>query len=162
MYQIHNDRLSEGMLVESARKFEYFARMSARNCSEEQEIAVEQLLLGNDVLAALPTGYGTSMIYTLYLLARQEMLDRMNKTNSECIIVISPLTSIIADQIAEMGFKAVELCKQNLKDVLVDSQPQFIYCSAENVICPTFIRALQNQLHESVAAIVVDESHTET
>ena len=142
------------MLVETARKFEYFAKMSATNrLKEEQEIAVEQLLSGNDVLDVLPTGYRKSMIYTLYLLAIQEMLDRMNKTNSECIVVISSLTSIIADQIAEMeslGFKAVELREQNLKcDVLVDSRPQFIYCSAENAISPTFIQALQNQLRVS-------------
>ena len=134
------------MLVKSARNLNIL-----RECQreivlkEEQEIAVEQLLLGNDVLAVLPTGYGKSMIYTLYLLARLEMLDRINETNSECIIVISPLASIIADQIAEMdslGFKAVELCEQNLKDVLVDSRPQFIYCSAESAISPTIIRAI--------------------
>ena len=29
---------------------------------EEQQVAIEKLLLGQDVLAVLPTGYGKSMI----------------------------------------------------------------------------------------------------
>lgn len=41
--------------------------------NEEQETAVSSLLLGNDVLAILPTGFGKSMIYTIFALANQEM-----------------------------------------------------------------------------------------
>ena len=37
----------------------------------EQEIAVKDLLLGNNFLAVLPTGYGKSLIFTLFLLARE-------------------------------------------------------------------------------------------
>ena len=33
---------------------------------EEQQIATEKLLLGQDVLAVLPTGYGESMIFTVF------------------------------------------------------------------------------------------------
>ena len=41
--------------------------------NEEQETAVSSLLLGNDVLAILPTGFGKSMIYTIFASANQEM-----------------------------------------------------------------------------------------
>jgi superfamily II DNA or RNA helicase len=37
----------------------------------EQEIAVKDLLLGKNFLAVLPTGYGKSLIFTLFLLARE-------------------------------------------------------------------------------------------
>ena len=40
---------------------------------EEQEKAVIELLSGNDVLAILPTGFGKSMIYTIFALASQNM-----------------------------------------------------------------------------------------
>ena len=43
----------------------------------EQEIAVKDLLLGNNVLAVLPTGYGKSLNFTLFLLAR-ENITRIN------------------------------------------------------------------------------------
>jgi superfamily II DNA helicase RecQ len=68
---------------------------------EEQEVAVEKLLLGQDVLAVLPTGYGKSMIFTVFALAKQ-LMKRTEKDISTSILVISPLTSITADQITEM------------------------------------------------------------
>ena len=33
---------------------------------EQQEVAVEELLLGKDVLAVLPTGFGKTMIFTIF------------------------------------------------------------------------------------------------
>ena len=48
---------------------------------EEQETAIIGLLCGKDVMAVLPTGFGKSMIFTVFALA--------------CVVVISPLKSII-------------------------------------------------------------------
>ena len=50
-------------------------------------------------MAVLPTGFGKSMIFTVFALARQELSTTCTRT---CIIVISPLKSIIDDQISEM------------------------------------------------------------
>jgi ATP-dependent DNA helicase RecQ len=133
---------------------------------KEQEIAIENLLLGNDVLAVLPTGFGKSMIFTVFLLAKQE-IERRNMNlrvniSTSCILVITPLTSITSDQIAEMeslGLKALELSDKTVNEI-IQSRPQFIYCSAENATSTSFLEALQSELHEAVAAIVVDESHT--
>ena len=36
----------------------------------DQRISIQHLLLGKDVIAILPTGFGTSMIFTIYALAR--------------------------------------------------------------------------------------------
>ena len=35
----------------------------------EQRISIQHLLLGKDVIAILPTGFGKSMIFTVYTLA---------------------------------------------------------------------------------------------
>jgi len=64
---------------------------------EEQEKAVVELLLGKDVLAILPTGFGKSLIYTSFALASTDL--RSAKTSA---LVISPFKSFIDDQIAEM------------------------------------------------------------
>ena len=47
-------------------------------------------------MTVLPTGFGKSMIFTVFALARQELSTTCTRT---CIIVISPLKSIIDDQI---------------------------------------------------------------
>jgi superfamily II DNA or RNA helicase len=38
-----------------------------------QETAVKQLLNGDDLVAILPTGFGKSLIFTIFALAREEM-----------------------------------------------------------------------------------------
>ena len=88
---------------------------------KEQEVAAEELLLGKDVLAVLPTGFGKSMIFTIFVLARQEMLKRLEKDAATCVLIISPLASMISDQIAEMqslGFNALEHSEKTLTEVI--------------------------------------------
>ena len=54
----------------------------------EQEIAVKDLLLGKNFLAVLPTGYGKSLIFTLFLLAR-ENITRIN-TDGRIVFIATP------------------------------------------------------------------------
>ena len=84
----------------------------------KQEMAVKELLAGRDVMAILPTGLGKSLIFTDFAIAKEQL--RSEKT---CVIVVSPLKSIIDDQIAEMvslDFIALELSGENLTSVLHD------------------------------------------
>ena len=125
----------------------------------EQETAVSELLRGRDVMAVLPTGFGKSMIFTVFALARQEL-----STTRTCIIVVSPLKSIIDDQISEMlslNFTAMELSSDKV-NLVRNNPPQFLYCSAEAELEKPFLTALRedSELHRAVSAIVVDESHT--
>ena len=133
---------------------------------KEQEIAAEKLLLGQDVLAVLPTGYGKSIIFTVFALAKQ-LMRRTEKEISTCILVIhvSPLTSITTDQISEMhslGFDAVELNEYTTTKIM-RSPLQFVYSSAEHATEQKFLEALKDHsglLHQRVSLIVVDESRT--
>ena len=73
----------------------------------EQEVAVRALLDGKDVLAVLPTGYGKSVIYQMLARAKDYQMN-----GKETILIISPLVSIIKDQIQDMkpiGYLAVEV-----------------------------------------------------
>ena len=125
---------------------------------KEQQIAVENLLSGRDVLAVLPTGFGKSMIFTMYLLAKLEFEKQAISDTTVCIVVISPLTSIICDQIAEMeslGFTAVELTNETLKSILLHKL-QFIYCSAENATSQSFLEALRAQALQTRSDVSAD------
>ncbi|CAH3026805.1 unnamed protein product [Porites evermanni] len=57
---------------------------------------------------------------------------------------------------------AIELMTEAL-NVVRESPPQFLYCSAETVLEKAFLAAVKENsaLHQAVSAIVVDESHTE-
>ena len=63
----------------------------------EQESAVRALLADRDVLAVLRTGYGKSFIYQMFVRAKNYQLNGI-----AVILVISPLKSIIEDQLQEM------------------------------------------------------------
>ena len=93
---------------------------------EEQERAVKELISGNDVLAILPTGFGKSMVYRpLHDLYLGEPKMRSPKT---CILVISPLKSLMDDQIVEMeslSCTALELKSDNVESIIKDL-PQFV------------------------------------
>ena len=126
----------------------------------EQETAVKELLAGREVMAMLPTGFGKSLIFTIFAIAKEQL-----QSEKTCVNVVSPLKSIIDDQIAEIAsldFTALELPRKNLMSVLRDP-PQFLYCTAENVLQTPFLGELKNNktaIHKAVSAIVVDESHT--
>ena len=58
----------------------------------EQESAVRALLADRDVLAVLRTGYGKSLIYQMFVRAKNYELN-----GNAAILVISPLKSIIEE-----------------------------------------------------------------
>ena len=123
----------------------------------EQEKAKKELLAGRDVKVILPTGFGKSLIFTIFAIAKEQLL-RSEKTR---VLVISPLKSIIDDQINEMAslnYRALELSVNNIASIL-SYPPQFVYCTAEK----SFLNELKNSntaIHKGVSAIVVGESHT--
>ena len=52
-------------------------------------------LEGNDVFAILPKGYGKSLCYTCLPVA----FNLMNETEGSIIMVVTPLTAIMKDQV---------------------------------------------------------------
>ncbi|CAH3032550.1 unnamed protein product [Porites lobata] len=81
----------------------------------EQESAVRALLADRDVLAVLRTGYGKSLIYQMFVRAKNYELN-----GNAAILVISPLKSIIEDQLQEMellGYPAKDLANLSNDDI---------------------------------------------
>ena len=68
---------------------------------KEEQIQVISLIVQTktDCICVLPTGYGKSLIYQLLPFVFDEWLE----TENSCILVISPLTAIIEDQIAKLS-----------------------------------------------------------
>ena len=60
-------------------------------------MAIYSLLQRRDVMTILLTGFGKSMIFTVFVMAKEEM-----SSSKTCMLAISPLKSTIDDQISEM------------------------------------------------------------
>lgn len=80
---------------------------------KEQEEAVNALLDGKDVLAVMPTGFGKSRIFQTYTIIK-------NRDNNAVVLVITPLQSIIKDQLQavnDVGILASDLSSLNKYDI---------------------------------------------
>ena len=62
---------------------------------EKQLEVLVNFLSGNDVFAVLPTGYGKSLCYTCL----PKACDSLFQTEGSIVVVITPLTAIIKDQV---------------------------------------------------------------
>lgn len=128
---------------------------------EEQKLAVEALLLGKDVMAVLPTGFGKSIIYQSFVMAKN-----LANTISSSIVVIVPLRSIIEDQLQsnDFGLKAVafEKNQQLLKDIGANKY-HVIFAPAEQALSAEFTALLKDdscEFKRNLSLVVVDECHT--
>jgi len=120
-----------------------------------QEMMVDALLSGRDALGVMPTGAGKSMCYQVPAL----MLPGIT-------LVISPLISLMADQVAAL--KAAGVPAAYLNSTLTPRQMELalerayqgmykiIYVAPERLEAPSFIRFAQSV---QIAMIAVDEAH---
>jgi ATP-dependent DNA helicase RecQ len=116
---------------------------------EQKDLAVKSLLSGRDVVAILPTGFGKSLIFQLFAIAKSIEATRAN-TSPGSVLVICPLDSIVKDQLTEAesyGLSHVQKCLNKSK------MP-----SAKAVIRKAFRESLKRT--RNIHAIVINESHT--
>ena len=156
-------------MVESRHSNEILIEEACRKLSEKLHIqfklkteqckALESLLNGDNVLTTLPTRYGKSMIFQLYILISQ--VERIKRTG----LVVCPLRSIIDDQIVEarsLGISAALLLDLS-EDELKASELELLFSSAETVLDKRFLDILKDpdmSLNRNLSLIVIDESHT--
>lgn len=71
-----------------------------------QVVALDHIFHGNDTMVLLPTGYGKSIIFQLlpWLLRKEEDVE---ERQFGIVLVVSPLNSLILDQIEKLAGKGV-------------------------------------------------------
>jgi ATP-dependent DNA helicase RecQ len=120
-----------------------------------QEAIVDDVIVGNDVLALLPTGGGKSICFQVPGLAREGIT-----------IVISPLIALMQDQVQNLeskGLRAKAITSGMTYreiDILLDNARfggiDFLYTSPERIQSSLFIERFKLM---RVSLLVVDEAH---
>lgn len=120
-----------------------------------QEIIIDEILSGNDVLGIMPTGAGKSLCFQVPALALEGTA-----------IVISPLISLMKDQVDtlnEMGIKAAfinsSLNTQEFRDITARAQSgeyKLLYIAPERLETESFWGLLSKL---NISLIAVDEAH---
>ena len=116
---------------------------------------------GNDVFAALPTGYGKSLCFVLLPL----VFDRIRGSSSSIVVCVSPLTALMMEQRAKftkLGLRCEfvgerQQCMLNVQKGRV----QLLFISPESLLSnPQWRDMLRLPVYqERIVALVVDEAH---
>ncbi len=117
-----------------------------------QEQIINDVLLNKDVVILLPTGGGKSLCYQLPALL-----------SDGCTLVISPLISLMQDQVNELNAKGIKsMMFNNTQPISVQldnciyGKYKLIYCSPEKTLSKEF----QARIKElNINRIAVDEAH---
>ena len=114
------------------RLFDRIVEASARNLGyqslrEEQTEVVKAFLGGRDVFVALPMGSGKSACYTVLPVVvdnlRKEL--QMEVSAPNCILVVSPLVSLMEDQVASLTARGIQ-------SICATDQPEGDFWSSNN------------------------------
>jgi superfamily II DNA helicase RecQ len=124
---------------------------------EKQVEVINELLLGNDVIGLLPTGYGKSMCYLLPPLLTKK-----------AIIIISPLISLMDDQkdkLLKMNIGVSALHGNNKRKdqelfEIIDGQIKIIYMSPEYLIKGDGLELVNSMIEAKILGyLAIDEAH---
>jgi len=138
------------------KAIKYMNKLGIDSLKEEQFEVINELLLGNDVIGLLPTGYGKSLCYILPPLVKRKV-----------IFVISPLIALMDEQcnkLIESGIKACSLNTNNKnkhKDIIniVNGKIKIVFMSPEYLLSSGL--DLANTLIENdlLGFLAIDECH---
>ena len=134
----------------------------------EQLDTVENLLSGKDVFSSLPTRFGKSLVYQPLPFCTESLLrNRASPLHSPSVVVMSPLLSLMYDQVAKLiakGVKAVCISGEKPSDAFADTvegRVNHVIGSPESFIGNTSCHALftDDRFSGQVVALAIDEAH---
>ncbi|XP_067040347.1 putative ATP-dependent DNA helicase Q1 isoform X2 [Acropora muricata] len=127
---------------------------------DEQKKCIAALLPKKDALGSLPTGFGKSLIFQLYL----RIFELVNGRENCHVIIVSALNAITEEQvqeIADIGIPAVAVGDSRETDENVPKvEYKLAFGSAQMWLRKTWINNFKKSaLRNNVELIVVDETH---
>ena len=123
-----------------------------------------QAIVGNkkDVFVNLPTGFGKSLIYQ----ALPFVFDHVNKSAGYIVVVVSPLVSLMDDQVkilTDLGLSAISISSQEELDVTKIEKGEYsiVFGSPEAwLMNDRWRRMLDNHVYSNkLCALAIDEAH---
>jgi len=116
---------------------------------------ITSVLEGKDTLTIMPTGGGKSLCYQIPALYSEGV-----------VIVISPLISLMKDQVTGLKEHGIKACflnssqsaseKESVKSDIKSGHVNLVYVSPEGILSPGIYRFLQNF---NISLIAIDEAH---
>ena len=114
------------------------------------------------VFVNLPTGFGKSLLYQ----ALPFLFDHVNKSAGHIVVVVSPLVSLMDDQVkilTDLGLSAISISSQEELDVTKIEKGEYsiVFGSPEAwLMNDRWRRMLDNHVYSNkLCAVAIDEAH---
>lgn len=131
--------------------------------------AIRAVYDSRNVFVWLPTGFGKSLCYQALPFVMDFKLGLVGTPRSSTVLVVSPLVSLIVDQVESLRKRGVdssvitsgsELAKPFLASESSLCGDSLLFCAPEALVLPRWRAALEKPaVFERVVAVVVDEAH---
>ena len=147
--------------------------MSHIKVKDQQKQAILAAYNGKDVFVFLPTGFGKSVCFQILPFLFDHKLGLTDGTKKKCVIVVSPLVSLMVDQVRSLkrkGIHAVVISSNSSENSVVDREfratennlttASHVFSSPEALTHTKWREALENPLVSNcVCAVAIDEAH---
>eukprot|EP00794_Sanderia_malayensis_P006609 gene6609-7358_t len=159
--------LSEKRLLGAFTFVKYFFNIT--KLLPDQESALREFFSGQNLYFSAPTGYGKSLIFQCLPLMADVLKDQLVGTCKA--LVISPLKSLMLDQMAKMKLVGVTAAAiyvpvqpgqdADVLDAIENGDYSLIYASPESVLTTDTWRKLFSSKYfkENCDLLVIDEAH---
>ena len=135
------------------------------NLLPEQEIALHEFLGGQNIFVNLPTGYGKSLLFQCLPIAADALFEKPR--GSSVLVVISPLRSLMEDQIRylnNMGVPAIAITDKEDVEIIqqvMNGNYVLVYGSPECLLSTDSWRSILDcqSFKEMLIGVAVDEAH---
>ena len=136
------------------------------NILDDQKIALTKFFKGKDIHFSAPTGYGKSLVFQAIPIIADHLLEQAICTSS--ILVISPLQSLMFDQVAYLNSVGVSAAaifdgqeEEILKNIEEGGVYSVIFASPESMLSIKRWRQLlsSESFTSSCVGVAVDEAH---
>jgi superfamily II DNA helicase RecQ len=136
-------------------------RLGYESLYAEQELAISSFISGKDIFVSLPTGYGKSLCFAIL----PSVFDALRGVETASIVlVISPLISIITDQVASFcakGIAAAFVGDKSAVSGIKCGKYQVVFLSPESLFCSFEWRQMlcTDVYISNLVGVIVDEAH---
>ena len=131
---------------------------------EEQVMAIQEFLNGNDVFVILPTGFGKTVCYAC-LPKAYDILHEKSTPNWSLLLVVSPLTALMKDQqrlLREHNINSGHLSFESGSeemDKVLHGDYNVLYMSPEMLVKKGREILSNDTYKERLVGLIVDEAH---
>ena len=133
---------------------------------KEQNTCLVNLARGKDVFAILPTGFGKSLIFQLFLRLAKAALNSEKST----IVIVSPLVSVMRDHVEQpknLGFSSAAIGigeeVEGDEKKAREGRCEIVFGSPETWLSKSWLKELQYwKLEQQTSALALDEVQVST